>query len=253
MRKTIVAGNWKMNGSIMDTKKIIIGTIARLWDVSFPDNLEVVFIPPYIYIPLASELVRDSKYSIGSQNMYFEDKGAFTGEISPVMLKEFNVKYVVIGHSERRHIFGETNDLISKKIGKAVDKGLVPILCVGETLAERELGKTWDVILEQLQTALSNFNEVPELVIAYEPVWAIGTGKAATREDAEEIIVSIREWLREKFGHSDISILYGGSVKPSNVEDFATSPEIDGALVGGASLKPEDFAIIVKTFVRRSD
>jgi len=251
VRKIIVAGNWKMNGSTLLTKKIIIGTMARLWDVNFSENFEVVFIPPFIYIPIASDLVKDSKYEIGAQNMYFEEKGAFTGEIAPDMLKDFDVKYVVIGHSERRHIFGESNETIAKKVKKAVEKELIPILCVGETLEEREEGRTWDVIREQLETALSQFDTLPGMVIAYEPVWAIGTGKAATKEDAEDVISKIRNWLKEKFGTDEVSILYGGSVKPANVENFASSKEIDGALVGGASLKPEDFAIIVKTFVGR--
>ncbi len=252
MRKTIVAGNWKMNGSSLMAKQIIIGTMARLWDITFTNNKEVVFIPPFLYIPLAASLVKESDYSIGAQNMYFEEKGAYTGEISPDMLRELEVKYVIIGHSERRHIFGETNEMIAKKVKKAVEKQLIPILCVGETLKERERGNTWTVIEKQLSTALGSLNTLPEIVIAYEPVWAIGTGKAATREDAEDVIKEIRKWLKHKFGSDDVPILYGGSVKPSNVETFASSSEIDGALVGGASLKPDDFAIIVKTFVGRS-
>ena len=252
MRKTIVAGNWKMNGSLLKTKQIIIGTIARLWDIEIKENSDVVFIPPFIYIPTASSLLEDSNFSLGAQNMFYEDKGAFTGEISPLMLKEFKVKYVVIGHSERRHIFGESNELIEKKVKKAVEEGLTPILCVGETLEEREADKTWEIIEEQLASALKGFDTLPDIVIAYEPVWAIGTGKAATREDAEEVISKIRQWLKEHFGRDDVSILYGGSVKAANVEQFASSKEIDGALVGGASLKPDEFAIIVKTFLGRS-
>jgi len=199
MRKVIVAGNWKMNGSQLLTKQIIIGTIARLWDQKLDEKHEVVFIPPFIYIPLAHTLTEDSDWKIGAQNMYFQDKGAFTGEISPNMLKEFGVEYVVIGHSERRHIFGEDNELIAKKVKKATEEGLIPILCVGETLEERESGKTWDVIREQLVSALDQFEKLPEIVIAYEPVWAIGTGKAATKEDAEEVFITGGAHLYNKF------------------------------------------------------
>ncbi len=254
MRRTIVAGNWKMHGSLLDTRKIILGVILELTGkVPVGSDLEVVFIPPFVYIPEASQLLKDSQYALGAQNVHWEEKGAFTGEISPTMLSEFGVKYVVVGHSERRHIFGETSEMVAKRFAGAVQHGLIPILCVGETLEQRKAGKTYDVVFSQLRPVLEHISEDTEFVIAYEPVWAIGTGVPATKEDAEDVIMKIREFLGAEIGRKDITVLYGGSVKPANVESFASSDVIDGALVGGASLKPLDFAEIVKAFAKRRE
>ncbi len=216
------------------------------------ENVDVVVCPTAIDILAVREIVAGTNIKIGGQNMYYQDEGAFTGEISADMLKDAGCDYVVVGHSERRHVFGETDDEINKKIVKALSKGLVPIFCVGEKLEERNAGKTEDVVGGQLKEGLAGIeiNSAEKLVIAYEPVWAIGTGVTASPEQAEEVHRFIRKFLTDIYGNAlaqQIRIQYGGSVKPANADELLGQPNIDGALVGGASLDPDSFTAIIKS------
>ncbi len=250
MRRPLFAGNWKMHKGIAETKKFFEEFLPLVRDIDFEDR-EIMIAPPFVSLFTASEFLKGSKISLGAQNACWEKSGAFTGEISPVMLKELGVKYVIIGHSERRHIFGETDELIAKRVKGVLEEGLCPILCVGETLEQREKGITFEVIAEQLKQGLKNIKQLlPDaLVIAYEPVWAIGTGKTATPSQAEEVHTFIREVLSNIYGKDSangIRILYGGSVKPDNIKELIVQPNIDGVLVGGASLDPKSFSEICK-------
>ncbi|MBN2169674.1 MAG: triose-phosphate isomerase [Actinobacteria bacterium] len=250
MRKPIIAGNWKMNLSPDGAASLVEG----LWNlVSGQDKVEVVVCPPFVDLPRVSEIIRagSMKISLGAQNMHWEESGAFTGEISPTMLIDLAVTHVVIGHSERRQFFGESDQGVNRKVKSALDHGLVPIMCVGESLKQREAGEKEDVISSQVKCGLFEIEgtRLSTIVVAYEPIWAIGTGKAATEKDAQEVIGMIREVISGVLGEevsSQIRILYGGSVKSDNIESFMSMPDIDGALVGGASLKPEDFSEIVR-------
>ena len=243
----LIAGNWKMNLSKEETSNLAKSILNE-----FKNNKnEILLCPPFINIPVVSEILKGSNIKIGAQNMYFEDKGAFTGEISPKMLKDYSVSYVIIGHSERRHIFKENDDLINKKVIKAVKEGLIPILCVGELLEEREKNIHFDVVKNQVEKDLENVDLIDpnKLVIAYEPVWAIGTGKNAEPKDAYEMHKFIRELIAKKYGEdfsNNLRILYGGSVKPDNIDSFMIVSQIDGVLVGGASIKFEEFSRIIK-------
>jgi len=247
-RRPVLAANWKMYKTVVETRDFL--------DVFLPlvNNLperEVVIAPPFTALSAAGEIIKKSKLvSLAAQNMYFEQQGGFTGEISPIMLKEFGVKWVILGHSERRHIFGEKNSLIALKVRSALENDLLPILCIGEKLEEREAGLTHEILEKQLSASFSEIDskEAGQVVVAYEPVWAIGTGKTATPDQAQDTHVYIRSWLTGRFGSGiagQIRILYGGSVKPENVNELMALPDIDGTLVGGASLKPESFAQIV--------
>ncbi len=245
MRKKIIAGNWKMN----KTPKEALELVNLLKNKVDTDKADVVFCVPAVdLIPVLTAL-EGTKISVGAQNVHFEDCGAYTGEISADMLKEIGVKYVIIGHSERRQYFNEKNETVNKKVLKALEKGLIPIVCVGETLKQREQGITVDFIRIQVRTALLNVTkeDAEKIVIAYEPIWAIGTGVTATSEQAEEVCAEIRKVVGEIF-NSDIAekvrIQYGGSVKGANAGELFNMPNIDGGLVGGASLK-EDFSNIV--------
>lgn len=247
MRRPIIAGNWKMNKTAKEAAQFMIELRDKVKDAS----CEVVICPPFTSLAQVLTLVEDTNIEVGAQNMHYEENGAFTGEISPLMLKELGVKYVILGHSERRQYFNEDDELINKKVKSAFIHGLTPILCVGELLEEREAGKTFEVIDKQLMEDLKDVEaeNVAKMVIAYEPVWAIGTGKTATAEDANEVIKYIRGKVREMFGDmaaDEVRIQYGGSVKPSTIKEQMDQSDIDGALVGGASLKVEDFAAIVK-------
>lgn len=244
-RRKIIAGNWKMNKTPKEAKALI----ETLIPLVKTDDADVVFCVPFVDIPAAVEAVAGTNIQIGAQNMYFEDKGAFTGEISPEMLWELGVEYVIVGHSERRQYFGETDEDINKKLLMAFEYDLIPIVCCGETLEEREAGNTLSRIKEQI---LGAFDEVPEdlaveTVIAYEPIWAIGTGKTATSQQAEEVCGYIRQIIGELYGEETaaaIRIQYGGSVNAGNAAELFAMPDIDGGLVGGASLK-EEFGQIV--------
>ncbi|NBG89194.1 triose-phosphate isomerase [Isachenkonia alkalipeptolytica] len=246
MRIPIIAGNWKMNKNKKDTKKFIEDFEALIGDT----EVEVVICPPFTSLDSASQMLKNSSVKLGAQNMSWEDHGAFTGEVSPEMLLEQQVEFVIIGHSERRQIFSETDDRINKKVLKALEKELRPILCVGETLEEREGEKAFEVVKNQLVQGLKNISgeDASKVVVAYEPVWAIGTGKTATPEDANEMAAFIRNTIKELYTEEiseEMIIQYGGSVKPGNVEEIMNQTDIDGALVGGASLEAKDFIEIV--------
>lgn len=245
MRVPLIAGNWKMN----KTPKEAVELINGLKPLAQNAAAEVVVCPTFVALNDVLKATEGSNIKVGAQNMYHQDSGAFTGEISPVFLKAMNIEYVILGHSERRQYFGETNEEINKKVAAALKHGLKPILCVGETLEEREGGTTFDVIGEQVKRCLADLQQydLEALVVAYEPVWAIGTGRTATKEDANEVIGFIRQQLKEVLNEKlslNTRILYGGSVKSSNIRELMEMPEIDGALVGGASLDAQEFAKI---------
>lgn len=249
MRIPIVGGNWKMNRGTPEQSKEMLKELIPL--INHIINVEVVIAPPFTSLIGAYEILKDTNIKVCAQNMYFEEKGAFTGEISPNFLKEINVEYVILGHSERRNIFNESDDLINKKLKKALNIGLKPIVCIGEHLEEREAGKTKEIIKYQMDGTFKDLNkdQIIQTIIAYEPIWAIGTGKTATPEQAEEIHVFIREILSQKFDQETadmIRIQYGGSIKPDNAEDLFGKKNIDGGLVGGASLQANSLAHIIK-------
>ncbi len=248
MRTQIIAGNWKMNGTISETKKLIGELTSALG--SYQGERLIVLCPPYTSLTTGAELIRNTPFILGAQNVHYEKSGAFTGEISAEMLKEAGCEYVIIGHSERRAYFKEDDALINKKVKIALAAGLNVILCVGETLDEREREMTFDVVRTQLLGSLDDINEagMEHLVIAYEPVWAIGTGKNATPEQADEVHGYIRSLLARKYSSAiaeNTTIQYGGSVKADNARELLTKEHIDGALVGGASLKADSFSAIV--------
>jgi len=249
MRKPIIAGNWKMNKTVAETLELVRDIRQLL--VEAPENVEVVLCPPFTALWVAKNGLGRSQFSLGAQNLYHEPKGAFTGEISPVMLAEL-VTYVILGHSERRQYFSETDESVNRKVKAALANGLKPIVCVGEVLAEFEVGKTNEVVGRQVRGGLAGLTaeQMQNVVIAYEPVWAIGTGKAATGAGANAVVAqAIRGPLAEMFGAEVAQatrVQYGGSVTPANIAEFMAQPDLDGALVGGASLKAADFAEIVK-------
>ena len=251
----ILAGNWKMNKTIREAKEFVSLLINSL--AGFKD-FEIIIAPPFTALSEISDMVRGTNIKLASQNMYHEEKGAFTGEISPVMLKEIGVEYVILGHSERRHIFGEWDELINAKVKSALKHGLVPILCVGEKLEEREKGLTFNVVERQVRMGLYGLepDEVEKVIIAYEPVWAIGTGKVARPWQAQEVQSYIRNLLKEMYGEKTarrVRILYGGSIKPDNFLPIIAQPDVDGGLVGGASLKESfvELARIVDSILAR--
>ncbi len=248
MRKIIIAGNWKMNNSVKESVSLVKEIAASVGDVK---GREVVIAPPFTSLYPVSKEIEGSKIKLSAQNLFWKDNGAFTGEISASMLKDVGCEYVIIGHSERRQFFGETDDSVNQKIKTALKYNLNPIVCVGETLEEREGGRAFDVIKRQIVKGFAGLgsSEMKNVVIAYEPVWAIGTGKTATPEQANEVHLFIRNLIKEIFSteiSDNLSILYGGSVKPDNIKGLMVQSEIDGALVGGASLKGGDFLKLVK-------
>ena len=248
MRKHFIAGNWKMNKNVKDAKLLAVTLKNKLVGVN---DVTIAVCPGAVCIEPVADILKDSNISVGAQNMYFEKEGAFTGEISTEMIASAGAKYVILGHSERRQIFNETDELINKKIRAALMGGLLPIFCIGETLQEREQNKTFSVIENQVTNGLKNFtkSDMLKITIAYEPVWAIGTGKTATKEQAQEVHKFIRDLLKKLFDvetSEKIIIQYGGSVKPSNAAELMSQPDIDGALVGGASLKSVEFLKILR-------
>jgi len=235
----IIAGNWKMNKDPAGSRSLALDLLTLIGEVR---DRVIILIPPFTSLAAVAEIVRNSKVKLGAQNMYWEKSGAYTGEISGLFLRSLGCEYVIIGHSERRHVMGETDEMLNKKLKTALEIGLISIFCVGETEREREEGKTREVISRQLELGLKGIeNEVHKVVFAYEPVWAIGTGKTATPKQAAEVHQFIRAQLKKKS-----TILYGGSVKPDNVDTLMAEQEIEGVLVGGASLKPDSFARIIK-------
>lgn len=248
MRKPIIAANWKMNKTIDDALEYAKEFKDLVADVT---DVDIVIGPVFTALAAVSEKIEDTNIGLAAQDMYWEESGAFTGEISPVMLKDVGCDYVIIGHSERRQYFGETNETVNKKIKVAHEYGLLPIVCVGEKLEEREAGNMKDVIEDQVRNGLNGLSEEQMLktVLAYEPIWAIGTGETATPEQAQEVHSFIREILADMFSSdvaSQVRIQYGGSVKPYNIVELMEQPDIDGGLVGGAGLQPDSFSQIVK-------
>ena len=249
MRK-LVAGNWKMNTDSNTSVALAEGIGLKSQDIA-GTKVDVMISPPFVYLPSVIDAVKTEHISVGAQDVYFESNGAFTGEISVEMLKDIGCTYVLCGHSERRHVIGETDEVINKKLSAALSGGLLPILCVGETKDQRETEQTTDVVTTQLKEGLSGLGEEKTLAvtIAYEPVWAIGTGLTATPEQAQEVHSLIRKLLAEMYNEDlagQIRILYGGSVKPNNAAELMGQDDIDGVLVGGASLKVDDFMAIIE-------
>jgi triosephosphate isomerase len=245
MRKPLIAANWKMNTTPAEAVELVKSMMPGISSVV---GVETLLCPPFISLVPVSAILHETHVMLGAQNCHFEERGAFTGEISPLMLKGLCL-YVILGHSERRNLFGETSLVVNKKVKAALKAGLKPILCVGESLADNEAGKTADVVGAQIRQSLEGIQDADGLVVAYEPVWAIGTGRAATALQANTTIKMIRDVLATLFGRktADLTrILYGGSVTGSNAVEFMAQPEIDGALVGGAGLKPTEFVSIVK-------
>ncbi|WP_456273369.1 triose-phosphate isomerase [Bacillus sp. AK031] len=243
MRKPIIAGNWKMNKTMSEAK-----TFAEEVNGLVPDaeKVESVICAPDLFLERLVEITKEYKVEIGAQNMHFEESGAFTGETSPKALEDIGVKYVIIGHSERREMFNETDEAVNKKTRAAFQYNLTPIVCVGETLEQRENNETKQIVGDQVEKALEGLSEdqVKATVIAYEPIWAIGTGKSSTAQDANEVCSHIRQTVAEKFSQQAaeaLRIQYGGSVKPNNIDEYMAQSDIDGALVGGASLEPQSF------------
>jgi len=250
MRKFIIAGNWKMYKTIGEAIELANGLKRELFELE-SEAIDIVLCPTFTALSEVSEVIANSNIKLGGQDLYWQEEGAFTGEISPVMLKDAGCQYVIIGHSERRQFFAESNESVNNKIKAALKHGLTPIVCVGESLKEREAGATFKVLDDHIQNGLKGLSdeEALKLVIAYEPVWAIGTGKTATPEQAQEAHKYIRDLLAKMYNKDvalEVRIQYGGSVKPENTSELMQQPDVDGALVGGASLKVDSFSQIVK-------
>jgi triosephosphate isomerase len=248
-RRMIIAGNWKMHKTVGESLALVRELRGMLSMVR--EKVEIAVAPPFTALHPVAKALEDSNLKLAAQNCHWEPQGAFTGEVSAGMLKEVGCAYVIVGHSERRQYFGETDETVNKRVRAVIREGLRPIICIGETLAEREGSKTFEVVGRQLKGALAGFSadEARNFVIAYEPVWAIGTGRNATSDQAQEVHAHIREQLVTAYGREladGMRIQYGGSVKPENAADLLGKPDVDGALVGGASLKAGDFAAIVK-------
>ena len=245
MRTPVIAGNWKMNTTVDEAVELVRAMRPGLKEIG---TVERVVCPPFVSLAAVSSELRGSPIGVGAQNIYHEEKGAYTGEISPLMIKPL-AQYVIIGHSERRQYFGETDDSVNLKVKAALRHGLIPIVCVGERLEERDGGQAEAVVQRQTRGALAGLDDLGPTIIAYEPVWAIGTGRAATAEQASAICAVIRDTVNEQFGAAagdGLRIQYGGSVTPANIAEFVGEDQIDGALVGGASLKADDFIEIVR-------
>jgi len=244
MRKPLIAGNWKMNTNLSEAAGLVQAMLPELDRIG---GVEKVLCPPFISLAAVGELIKGTSVELGAQNMFSEDKGAYTGEVSPIMLIDL-CEFVILGHSERRQYFAETDEIVNKKVKKALEFGLNPILCVGERLEDNEAGRTEKIIKGQVQAALAGLNPTSQLVIAYEPIWAIGTGRAANGKQANATISLVRNTVASLLGSKTaqaIRILYGGSVTGDNISEFIVEPEIDGALVGGTSLKANEFVSIV--------
>lgn len=249
MRRPFIAANWKMNKTVGETESFLNEFIPLVKDAT---DVDIVIAPPFTALYTASTLLKNTNIQLSSQDVFYEDKGAYTGEVSPIMLKDIGCKYVIIGHSERRQYFHETDEIINKKIKAAKRHNLGVIMCIGESLQERESGKTFDVLKREIEEGLNGISSEDKLVLAYEPIWAIGTGKTAAPDQAQEAHKYIRERLALLYGNNanNIRIIYGGSVTPDNIDALMACEDIDGTLVGGASLNAESFAKIVR-FKRR--
>ncbi|NMB81271.1 MAG: triose-phosphate isomerase [Ignavibacteria bacterium] len=250
MRKKVVAGNWKMNNDLKSSVNLISGIKNALAGKSI--NVKIIICPPFTSLETASTLLKETNISLGAQNMFYEESGAYTGEVSAQMLKSVGCEYVIIGHSERRTIFKESDEVIKLKLKAVIKNQLKPIFCIGETLDEREKGITFRIIENQIKVGLQNISEaeLKEIIIAYEPVWAIGTGRNASPQQAQEVHKFIRDLIAKMFSQQtaeNLIIQYGGSVKPENSKELMTQPDIDGALVGGACLNAESFIRIIES------
>lgn len=253
MRKNIVAGNWKMNKSFGEADELVNGIMTLLEEKELPENTMMIVCPPFPYLEMCTDYSNDSYFMVGAQNVNDNDKGAYTGEVSAEMLKSLEIEYCIVGHSERRAYYGETDAIVARKVDQLLKNEIHPIVCCGEVLEEREAGKQFDVVRRQITDGLFHLTpeQFCEIVIAYEPVWAIGTGKTATPAQAQEIHAFIRGLIADKYGKEvadNTSILYGGSCKPSNAKELFANPDVDGGLIGGASLKAEDFIDIAMSF-----
>ena len=247
-RKKMIAGNWKMNGLLADGVDLAKGIAQEVKSMGKPE-CEFLVCPPFTLLTSVKKVLRGSKVALGAQDAHFAEKGAHTGDISPLMLKEIGCQYVILGHSERRADHGESSELVNKKAVAVNAAGLKTVICIGETLEQRDAGKTIEVCTKQIQGSVPETATSANTVIAYEPVWAIGTGKTPTAQDVEEVHAAVRKALAKKLGKGNAGkmlILYGGSVKPSNAKEFLSLPDVDGALIGGASLKVSDFISIAK-------
>lgn len=244
MRKPFIAANWKMNKILSETQEFISKFIPEVKEKS---DVDIAIALPFTYLTVAAEKLKNTNVMLAAQDVFYEEKGAYTGEISPLMLVDIGCQYVIVGHSERRQYFNETDDIVNRKIKAAKKAGLGVVLCIGESLDEREAGKTFDVLQREIEKGLNGV-DLDNMVIAYEPIWAIGTGKTATLEQAQETHAYIRDRLNILYGNKadDLCIIYGGSVTPDNIDSLMACKDIDGALVGGASLKVESFIRIVK-------
>lgn len=245
MRKPIIAGNWKMHKTIAEAKQFV----EQLPVIE--EGIDAVICAPFTSLPALAEVLQGKNIALGAQNVHWAEEGAFTGEISASMLKEIGVKYVIVGHSERRAYFNETDDTVNERAHAAFRAGLTPIVCVGEDLEQREAGRTKEVVKVQMVAAMKQISseQMKQMVVAYEPIWAIGTGRTSSAEDANEVISAIREFIADQFDQqiaNQVRIQYGGSVKPDNIAGFMSQSDIDGALVGGASLQPDSFTSLVK-------
>ena len=248
-----MAGNWMMNCTFTEADELVNGIMEQLEQKELPRETQVVVCPPFPYIEMTSDYAGDSYFTVGAQNVAAEERGAFTGEVSAEMLESMEIDWCIVGHSERRAYYGETDAVVAMKVDRLLAHGLKPIVCVGEVLEEREAGRELEVVRRQVEGALFHLTaaQMSEVVIAYEPVWAIGTGRTATPEQAQEIHAYIRGLLSERYGDAvaeEVSILYGGSCKPSNARELFACKDIDGGLIGGASLKAEDFVAIALSF-----
>ena len=251
MRRPIIAGNWKMNKTVQDAVDVAVGLKRKFYTFS---DADIVIVPPFTALAKVHDEIIDSSIMLGAQDMYWETEGAFTGEVSPMMLKDAGCRYVIVGHSERRNIFGETDEEVNKKVRIVLKHGMVPIMCVGEKLEERDNGMMFEILEKQLSRGLKDMakDEVARIVIAYEPVWAIGTGRTATPQQAQEAHKFIRDCIERSYDKETsikIRIQYGGSVKPGNIAKLMTQEDVDGALVGGASLDVNSFTEIVQNSV----
>ena len=253
MRKHIVAGNWKMNCTFEEADSLMDELMTQLEQYELPRDEQVILCPPFPYLEMASDYSGDSYFMVGAQNVADHDRGAYTGEVSAEMLASCDLEFCIVGHSERRTYYGETDAIVASKVSLLLENGLRPIFCCGEVLEQREAGRQEEVVRTQVEQGLFHLSgdEMKQVVVAYEPVWAIGTGKTATPEQAQEMHAFIRSLIAAKYGvevADEVSILYGGSCKPGNARELFSCPDIDGGLIGGASLKADDFMAIVKSF-----
>ncbi len=253
MRKHIVAGNWKMNKTFEEADELVSNIMDKLEETTLDPNTLLIVCPPFPFLEMTSDYSDDSYFAVGAQNVSDQESGAYTGEVSAAMLESMELDYCIVGHSERRAYYHETDEIVARKVDQLLKHNLRPIVCCGEVLEEREAGRQFDVVKKQITDGLFHLSaeQFADIVIAYEPVWAIGTGKTATPEQAQEIHAYIRGLIAEKYGQAvadETTILYGGSCKPSNAKELFANPDVDGGLIGGASLKADDFIAIATAF-----